>query len=293
MAGMIAALASATPIVLPDPDPDPNPNPNPNPQPNPGSTVDQFGIKKIYSTKTSGEEWFMNSNNLLSDPRFDGSDDSVSKNVDGTYKATSSAVRLNVFTTKGYNPGTISTYNQAQLATKGYMQDSRDWKNVEMTGYVKVNSASADNFAWYARGGKHNDSNSGCEGTAYKGDLDYDGKVRFAKEQWHSGGYSFSDKAQATDSIMGEWIGFKTIMYNNAQGNVVLQIWLNENNDKVTWTKEYDMIDSGNFGSDGTHCGGSANQKITWGGPIATFRWDSASNVDFKELSIREIQPPT
>jgi hypothetical protein len=28
---------------------------------------------------------------------------------------------------------------------------------------------------------------------------------------------------------------------------------------------------------------------ITWGGPLATFRWDSASDVDFKWLSVREI----
>jgi len=29
---------------------------------------------------------------------------------------------------------------------------------------------------------------------------------------------------------------------------------------------------------------------ITWGGPIATFRWDSAEDVDFRWLSVREIQ---
>ena len=28
---------------------------------------------------------------------------------------------------------------------------------------------------------------------------------------------------------------------------------------------------------------------ITWGGPIATFRWDSAKDVDFKFMSVREI----
>jgi hypothetical protein len=30
---------------------------------------------------------------------------------------------------------------------------------------------------------------------------------------------------------------------------------------------------------------------ITWGGPIAVFRWDNANDVDFKWLSVREIQP--
>ena len=33
------------------------------------------------------------------------------------------------------------------------------------------------------------------------------------------------------------------------------------------------------------------DQIITWGDPIATFRWDDARDVDFKFLSVREIDP--
>ena len=46
------------------------------------------------------------------------------------------------------------------------------------------------------------------------------------------------------------------------------------------------------MGYPATKCSGYADQIITWGGPIATFRWDSATNTDFKNLSVREIQPP-
>ena len=35
------------------------------------------------------------------------------------------------------------------------------------------------------------------------------------------------------------------------------------------------------------------SQIITWGGPIATFRWDGATDVDIKNFSVREIQPPS
>ena len=42
----------------------------------------------------------------------------------------------------------------------------------------------------------------------------------------------------------------------------------------------------------GKKCDGKRDQKITWGGPIATFRWDRADDVDFKNFSVREIQPP-
>lgn len=33
------------------------------------------------------------------------------------------------------------------------------------------------------------------------------------------------------------------------------------------------------------------DEIIRWGGPYATFRWDNATDVDFKWLSVREIQP--
>ena len=36
---------------------------------------------------------------------------------------------------------------------------------------------------------------------------------------------------------------------------------------------------------------GKRDQIITWGSPTATFRWDDVL-VDFRNLSVREIQPP-
>jgi hypothetical protein len=29
---------------------------------------------------------------------------------------------------------------------------------------------------------------------------------------------------------------------------------------------------------------------LTWGGPITAFRWDDSSDVDFKWLSVRELE---
>jgi hypothetical protein len=265
--------------------------PPPPPPPSSGPN-DVFGVKMLYPTKSGGETWAMNMASATSDSRFDPKN-TITKNSDGSWKMKSSQVRMNVFTSSGYHPERITTYNQAAMATKGYMQDARDWKNVEITGFVKVNSASSDNFSWYGRSGKHTDSNGGCEGTAYKGRLFYNGKTGFAKEQQHADGYAFSSESQATGSLFGRWVGFKSVMYTNAQGNVVLQNWINENADGVTWKKAYEKIDSSGFGSDGDMCGGTPDQKILWGGPIVTFRWDSASDVDFKWLSVREIQPAT
>jgi hypothetical protein len=196
-------------------------------------------------------------------------------------------------TSTGYSTSKIPTYDRKTLASKGYMQAPNDWKNVEMTGFVKVNSASdrSDNFAWYARGGRHSDG-IGCEGSAYKGSLHYDGRTRFQKESWHVS-YDQSSYRNTTSSIMGRWVGFKTVMRNVTVGGrtaVKLELWLNDNADRVSWTKVYDMVDDGSWGGDSRACGASSDSiPMTWGGPLAVFRWDNAGDVDFKWLSVREI----
>ena len=279
--------------------------PTPTPTPTPGNTTtspgnDKFGVKEIYPTKSGGDEWFMNMANPTSDPRFHP--EKLTKNSDGSWKNTATQVRMNVYTAEGYHPDRIETYNQKVLAQKGYMQSANDWKNVEITGYVKVNkSPSDDNFAWYARGGRHthntapNGENQECEGTAYKGGFFFfSGKTRFAKEQWHNGGYSYHNGAGSIGSLKGKFVGLKTVMYNfqlNGKTAVKMENYVDYDNNN-NWKKVYETVDNGGWGTEGDYCGGSPDQLITWGGPEVTFRWDTATDVDFKNLSVREIQPP-
>ena len=173
------------------------------------------------------------------------------------------------------------------------MQSPNDWKNVEMTGYIKVNQFSSSDlpFTWYARGGRDTDS-APCEGTSIKGRLAIDGTTNFAKEQWHTGGYFSTLVKPATDAINTKWIGFKTVIYNiqeNGKTVVKMENWIDKNNDN-TWVKISDFVDRGGFGNQGGHCGGDPDQMITWGGPDAVFRWDGQTDVDVKNLSVREIQ---
>jgi hypothetical protein len=263
-----------------------------------GGQTDPFGIQKIYPTKAGGEEWFMDMTDG-EDPR--SNPPSLRKNSDGSFKVTSSQVRYGAYTTDGYDPEKINTLDHGTIAQTGFMQSSKDWKNVEMTGYVKVNSGqSGENFAWYARGGRHTGSGSpeGCEGVAYKADLGYDGRTRFAKEQWHVS-YDFTDHKKPMSSIEGKWVGFKGIMWNMVQNGetvVKMEIWVDKNEDGKQdgpWVKVDENTDSGGWGSEGEECGGASDQIITWGGPVATFRWDGASDVDIKNFSVREIQPPS
>jgi hypothetical protein len=263
-----------------------------------GGDTDPFGIQKIYPTKAGGEEWFMDMTDGQ-DPR--SKPPSLEKNSDGSFKVTSSKVRYGVFTSSGYDPEIIKSLDQADLEQKGFMQSTNDWKNFEMTGYVKVNSGdSGENFAWYGRGGRHTGSGNpdGCEGTAYKGDLFYDGRVRFAKEQWHVS-YVFTDHKNPMSSIEDKWVGFKTMMWNMIQNGktvVKMEIWVDKNEDgkqNGPWVKVDENIDNGGWGSEGGECGGKADQIVTWGGPVATFRWDGATDVDIKNFSVREIRPPS
>ena len=255
---------------------------------------DKFGIRAIYPTKQDGEEWFIRPSHPEEDPRFSPQTELI-PNPDGSFKVKSTKVRMGVFTSSGYKPNLIPTLEHSKIAAKGYMQSANDWRDVEITGYIKLNSGSGDNFAWYARGGRHTGFGSpeGCEGVAYKGDLYYDGQTRWTKEQWHTGGYVFSDYLKGMGSIKGKWVGFKSIMYNIDQSDktgVKLEIWLDKDNTNQ-WIKVNERVDTGGWGNNGGECGGTPDQIITWGGPIATFRWDSASDVDIRDFSVREIAP--
>ena len=252
---------------------------------------DVFGITQLYPSRAGGETWSL-APDATRDARFDPQD-ALTRNADGSWKIKSQKVRLGVFTSTGYDSRKIPTYDPDVLTSRGYMQSANDWKNVEMTGYVRVNAAKdwSDNFAWYARGGRHTDSLE-CEGSSYKGSLHYDGRVRWQKEPWHVS-YEQTSYKQGTASLKGRWVGFKAIQRNtlvNGKQAVRLELWLNENADRTTWKRVYDITDSGQLGGDTKHCGGAVNgMPLTWGGPIATFRWDSATDVDFKWLSVREL----
>ena len=97
-----------------------------------------------------------------------------------------------------------------------------------------------------------------------------------------------------THSIQGKWVGLKYIVYNFQQsGKTVVKVesWFDANNNG-NWAKINEYVDSRGWGNQGKYCGGTPNQLITWGGSIATFRWDTATNVSIKNLSVPEIQPP-
>lgn len=279
---------------------------------------DKFGIKEIYPSKPGGEEWFMNMQDPNNDPRTVNTPQ-MSQNADGSWKVAfnnrkqilpiqasgnccQDEVRYGVLTSSGYHNNKIVT-NEKKLESRGYMQSPNDWKNVEMTGYVKLISTTGSSFAttkggwtWETRGArKFGDvAPDVCYGTSYNAHILWSsGDVRWEKEQWHA--HIVSTEYHLSPAISTDkFIGFKAIMYNNIQFDgktaVKLEIWVDPNSDN-RWQKVYQLIDSGGWGDGGEQCGGDPDQIITWGGPVALFRWDEATDVDIKDFSVREIQP--
>ena len=242
----------------------------------------------------------MNMPSPTNDPRFNSGGLSLTKNADGySYKIESTQVRLRAYTSSGYNPNQITTLNQQQLATKGYMQSPNDWKNVEITGYFKVNSYTSSttngpaHITLSSRGGTH-DSNKPCEGTAYHSNLYQTGTSRIEKELEHTAGYAINSpqKSSATSPLQGRgWIGIKAMIYTlPADGTVKVEQWIDDSSGNLLspgddWRKLFEHRDTGNnWSARENNCGGRLESNNKWGGPWTLFRWDNIDDMDIKDL---------
>jgi hypothetical protein len=242
--------------------------------------IDKFGITEIYPTKVGGREWYVNMNNPINDSIFSiGSDQNITKQNDGSWRITNPQVRMNVTTPPNY----------------------KQWKNVEITGYVKVISIKnshndiPDDIAWLARGGIHNED-ARCNGTALIGGIHVDGSVGWKKEIWFTGGYTDElAKAKVTNSLLDRWIGWKVVMYNiNNNTAVKMESYLDTNNTNH-WLRVTNLTDNGGWYADtsdkkfySAKCGKPKDYIMTNPGPEVTFRSDNMI-LDFKNLSVREI----
>ena len=261
--------------------------------------MDKFGTLQIYPTLEGGREWFINMQNPFDDEIVSfTSDIALDQESDDSWRVNSSKVRIRVDTLPG----------------------QEEWKNVEMTGYVKMISSTLTtgssefsdqdegnedgdsldpHLTWRARGGQHNDMVP-CEGTALNGGLYFDGKVSWKKEIWHTGGYTDTrGVSDMPNSLVNKWIGWKTIMYNlENDSSVKMESYLDVDANN-NWERVSEVEDNGGWYADtsdeefySVDCDREKDYIITNSGPIATFRADNLI-FDFKNFSIREIKPPS
>jgi hypothetical protein len=259
----------------------------------------------IYQTKVDGDEWFMDPDELNKDKIFDANAN-LTRNRDGSWSVDSKEhTRLDVWT-KGSGDfrreGAMDTYNHSIIEARGFWYKPSDWKNTEMTGYFKLNEYVEDEYNTYSRSIWHNKTHNGCGGSDYKLKLHFDGSVSLDKEEWHVH-YTDQPKPPWTPehkiidglgNLTNKWVGLKNIVYNidqNGTSYPKVEMWIDQNNSNV-WKKVHEYVDRGRWGSTMNRCGGEPDQLITWGSPVATFRWDNTADVDFRNLSVREIEPP-
>ena len=261
---------------------------------------DIFGITKIYPTKVGAREWFLNMSDPKNSLNFSITENlNLSKLSDGSWRINASHVRMVVNTSEG----------------------QEKWKNVEITGYVRLShllnrnvsdtdisnglSASGedeiDDLVFISRSGRHS-SEVPCDGTAYIGGLHTDGSVGWKKEIWHTGGYT-EERARhkLVESYLNKWVGLKAVVYNiirdNETSGVKLEMYIDGSNIN-NWTKVSDITDRGGWYTKSNNteffsvgCGRARDHVIIDGGPNVIFRADNTL-LDFNNLSVREIQPP-
>ncbi len=257
------------------------------------------GVKMIYPTLSGGETWFFNPTNP-NDGQFDRNGAQITKNADGSWHLKPGTTRMLAFTKSSGFPSdevrsSLPTYDYSRLAQTGYFYKPADWKNIEITIYVKVLSASGggDEISLVSRSVRHSTNvHEGCGGSSYHNNIDFtNGKFKFKKEMWHVN-YDIKPYSGITiGSTMNKWIGFKGIAYNLPDGSVKLESYVDKDNNN-NWQKATELVDKGNWGDDMTHCDARTNgAAITWGSPMTIFKSNGVT-YDFKKFSVRQIVPP-
>jgi hypothetical protein len=257
------------------------------------------GVKMIYPTLAGGETWFFNPTNP-NDGQFDRNGAEISKNSDGSWKLKPGTTRMLAFTKSSGLPSdevrsSLPTYDYSRLAQTGYFYKPTDWKNMEITIYVKVLSASGggDEISLVSRSVRHSSNvQEGCGGSSYHNNIDFtNGKFKFKKEMWHVNYDIKPYSGISVGSTMNKWIGFKGIVYNLPDGSVKLESYIDKDNNN-NWQKATEFIDKGNWGDDMSHCNARTDgAAITWGSPMIIFKSNGVT-YDFKKFSARQIVPP-
>ncbi|MDW0152192.1 MAG: discoidin domain-containing protein, partial [Nitrososphaeraceae archaeon] len=257
------------------------------------------GVKMIYPTLTGGETWFFNPTNP-NDGQFDRNGAEITKNSDGSWRLKPGTTRMLAFTKSSGLPSdevrsSLPTYDYSRLAQTGYFYKPTDWKNMEITIYVKVLSASGggDEISLVSRSVRHSSNvQEGCGGSSYHNNIDFtNGKFKFKKEMWHVNYDIKPYSGISVGSTMNKWIGFKGIVYNLPDGSVKLESYIDKDNNN-NWQKATEFIDKGNWGDDMSHCNARTDgAAITWGSPMIIFKSNGVT-YDFKKFSARQIVPP-
>ena len=120
------------------------------------SANDDYGVKKIYQTASGKTHWYPPEKSMTSDSRFDANGANIKNKGDGTYTVTGKSRMLVYSTVARKQSGEdyeFSTYDFAKLQTRGFWDASTDYKDTEVTMYIKCKTltGNADEFSIVTR----------------------------------------------------------------------------------------------------------------------------------------------
>ena len=258
------------------------------------------GVEMVNPTAVGGEFWYLSTEPHM-DQRFNCP--MVMGNYTDGFSCNEDPVTITIENSLGYSKGSItSNVNHAFIASTGFLYSSKDWRDVEMTGYFDCRMVENPNarIQLFARSAEIPNARQWCPGSFYMGELLMDGRFRWTKSQYWMSAVS-KDWIEANAVGLGDlvtkplgWFGIKIVIHNIDIGEgrlgVQLQLYVDKNNNNL-WTlvSAAELIDNGGWGEDGTPCGGKPDQVITWGGPLATLQLIGDTAIMFNKLSVREV----
>ena len=239
---------------------------------------DKFGIEEIYPVANNGPVWYINNEDPQSDDNF--------------YFRSSEDIDMEEEEEEG---GQEEFRMDAETGTEKHgvriHVDSPNgvWKNVEMSGYFKLLDGQ-DEFTLIARHGPSYHEDGGCDAYGYYGMLSAEGDAFFKKKTYHHGG-GYTARTAVAENVVSEiqdrWIGIKFMVYDVDNGDVKLELWIDDGDETNNWRKVTEYIDNGEWETDESHCD-RPDDYIIDSGTRATFRVDD-SEFEFKKLSVKEI----
>jgi hypothetical protein len=235
---------------------------------------DRFGIDQLYTTADDGPVWFLNNEEPEDDENF--------------LLTSAEDIELDEEDSEVFALDAETGTERHGVRIHADSPDD-EWKNVEMTGYFKLEEGN-DQFTLVARQGPSYNDDGGCGAYGYYGMLSSEGEAYFKKKLFHHGGYSdrTAEEENVVDDLDDRWVGIKLAVYDLDDDDVKLELWVDDGDEENNWEKATEYVDDGDWEVSGSDCDRDEDDIIE-DGTRGGFRVDD-SEFEFKDLSIREIE---